>query len=169
MPEPLHCIFYHILLNQIQLYTIILISMTRTDSSKEVLDNKGQAQKNQYQISSTIWEHNILIYCILDTEFNIILLHWNKQHFESGIIKWWCRLLNKNFHLVLMFTGFGSVQIWIGLDIEPSGLHKINQHLPSKQTSARGGKVYPYNGLRNFFSTTSCAFRRLTSSSRSML
>ena len=168
MPEPLHCIFYQLLLNQIQPYTIIRIQMIWTDGTKD-LDEVGQAPKNQYQISSTIWEHNILVYSTLDAEFNIILLHWNKQYFESGIIKWRCRPLNKNFHLVLMFISFESVQIWLGLDIEPSGLHKINQHLPSKQTSARGGKVYPYNFLRNFFSTTSCAFRRLTSSSRSML
>jgi hypothetical protein len=47
--------------------------------------------------------------------------------------------------------------------------HKINQHLPSKQTSARGGKAYPYKGFLNFLSTCSSAFRRLTSSSWSIL
>ena len=46
--------------------------------------------------------------------------------------------------------------------------HKINQHLPSKQTSARGGKVYPYKGFLNFSSTSSSAFWRLTLSSSSM-
>ena len=79
--------------------------------------------KHQYQIYSTIlWEHNILIYRILNAEFNIVLLHWNKQHSESGIIKWRCRLLNCNFHLVLMFTWFRSMQICVGLNIESSGL-----------------------------------------------
>ena len=52
------------------------------------------------------WEHNIHIYCILNTEINIILLHWNKQHFESGIIQWGCRFLDENFHLLLMITCF---------------------------------------------------------------
>ena len=47
--------------------------------------------------------------------------------------------------------------------------HRINHHLPSKQTSARGGKAYPYNGFLNFFSTCSSAFRRLTSSPWFML
>ena len=51
-------------------------------------------------------ENNILIYCISNTEINIILLHWNKQHFESGIIQWGCRLLDENFHLFLMVTCF---------------------------------------------------------------
>ena len=52
------------------------------------------------------WEHDIRIYCILNTEINIILLHWNKQHFESGIIQWGCCLLDENFHLFLMVTCF---------------------------------------------------------------
>ena len=50
------------------------------------------------------WEYNLRIYRILNTEINIIFLHWNKQHLESGIIKWGCRLLDENFHLVLMIT-----------------------------------------------------------------
>ena len=69
------------------------------------------------------WEHNVLIYCVFYAEVNIILLHWNKQHLESGIIKRRCRLFNEHFHLVLMFTCFGSMQIWIGLKVESSGLH----------------------------------------------
>ena len=81
-----------------------------------------QAEKGHSQIS-TIWEQNVLIYCILNAEINIVLLHWNKQHLESGIIKWGCRPLNQNFHLVLMFTRFMSMQICIGLNDEPSGLH----------------------------------------------
>ena len=116
------------------------------------------------------WEHNIRIYCILNTKINIILLHWNKQHCESGIIQWGRRLLDENFHLLLMITCFtmqicnreGHWAIW------STPWHKINQHLPSKQTSARGGKVYLYNGFLNFFSTCSSAFRRLTSSFWSM-
>ena len=70
-----------------------------------------------------LWENNILIYCILNAELNIILLHWNKQHFERSIIKWGSRLLDENFHLVLMFTCFGNVQICVELNVEPSGLH----------------------------------------------
>ena len=52
------------------------------------------------------WEHNILIYCILNTELNIILLHWNKQHLESSIVQWGCRPLDENFHLVLVCSCF---------------------------------------------------------------
>ena len=116
------------------------------------------------------WECDIRIYCILNTEINVILLHWNKQHFESGIIQWGCRLLDENLHLVLIITCF-AMQIchrvghWAILYMR---WRKINQHLPSKQTSARGGKVYPYSGFLNLFSTCSSAFRRLTSSSWSM-
>ena len=94
----------------------------RTDSTNSP-DLVGQAEKRQRQISSTIWEHNILIYCIFNAELDIILLYWNKQHLESSIIKWGCCLLDENFHLALMFTCFGSMQIWIGLNIEPSSLH----------------------------------------------
>ena len=94
----------------------------RTDSINDP-NLVGQAEKRQLQISSLIWEHNILIYCISNAKFNIILLYWNKQHLESGIIKWGCRPLNENFHLVLMFTSFRSMQTCIGLNIEPSGLH----------------------------------------------
>ena len=94
----------------------------RTDST-HLPDLATQADKGQCQMSSITWEHNIPIYCILNAELNIISLHWNKQHLESGIIKWGCRLLNKNFHLVLMFTCFRSMQICIGLNVELSGLH----------------------------------------------
>ena len=116
------------------------------------------------------WGCDIRIYCILNTENNVILLHWNKQHFESGIIQWGCRLLDENLHLVLMITCFAMqichrVGCWA---IWSMPWRKINQHLPSKQTSARGGKVYSYSGFLNFFSTCSSAFRRLTSSSWSM-
>ena len=118
---------------------------------------------------------NIQIYCILNAEVNIILLHWNKQHLKRGIIQWECRLLNKNFYLFLMFTCVGSMQICIspGLNVKhwaarSSFWYRINQHLPSKQTSALGGKAYPYNGLLKFRSTCSSAFWRLTSSSWSM-
>ena len=85
--------------------TVIWIAMTRTDGA-QVPDHISQTEKNLCQISWTKWEHNIRIYCILNTELNIILLHWNKQHLESGIIKWGCRPLDENFHLVLMFTCF---------------------------------------------------------------
>ena len=96
--------------------------MIRTDNINDP-NLVSQARKGHYQISSTIQEHNILIYCILNAEVNIIFLNWNKQHLESGIIKWECRLLNENFHLVLMFPSFGSMQICIGSNIEPYGLH----------------------------------------------
>ena len=139
--------------------------MMRTDSTHDP-DLVDQAEKVLVK-SNQQYENNILIYCILNAELNIILLYWNKQHFESSIIKWGCCLLDENFHLVLMFTCFGSVQTCTGLNVEPSGLHigAINQYLPSKQTSARGGKAYPYNGFLNFFSTCSSAIWRLTSSS----
>ena len=113
-------------------------------------------------------EHNIRIYCISNTKIHIISLHWNKQHHESVIIQWGCRLLDENFHLVLMVTCFAmqicrSVERWAIL------LSTFWHYSPSKQTSARGGKAYSYNGFLNFFSTCSSAFWRLTSSSRSML
>ena len=41
-----------------------------------------------------------------------------------------------------------NVEHWV---ISSTPWHKINQHLPSKHISARGGKVYPYNGFLNFF------------------
>ena len=111
----------------------------------------------------------ILLYCTFNTDLNIIPLHWNKQHLESGIIKWRCRLLNENFHLVLVF---GNMQICIGLNVEPAGLYflaqRMNQHLPLKQTSARCGRkaYYLYSGFLNFFQVSTCssAFWRLTSS-----
>ena len=112
----------------------------------------------------------ILLYCTFNTDLNIIPLHWNKQHLESGIIQWGCRPLDQNFHLVLMFTCFAMqichrVEYWA---IWSTFWHKINLNLPSKQTSARGGKVYPYNGLLNLFSTCSSAFWRLILSSWSI-
>ena len=117
------------------------------------------------------WENNIRNYCISNTEINISLLHWNKQHLESGIIKWWCRFLDEYFQLLLVFTCFESMHIchrvgrWA---IWSTPWREINQHLPSKKTSARGGKSYWYNGSLNFFTTCSSAFWRLTSSSSSM-
>ena len=63
----------------------------------------SQAEKGHLK-SCKQWEHNIQIYCILNAEVNIILLDWNKQHCESGIIQWGCRLLDENFYLVLMIT-----------------------------------------------------------------
>ena len=122
MPKPHHCNPSHILLNQFQLYIVIWIVKMRTDSINDP-NLVDQAENGQLQISSTIWDHNILIYCILNAKFNIILLYWHKQHLESGIIKWGCRPLNEKFHLVLMFTSFRSVQTCIGLNIELSGLH----------------------------------------------
>ena len=122
MPEPRHCTHCQILLNQIQPYTVIWNATTRTDSTVDP-DLVGQAEKGHCQILSTIWEHNERIYCILNTEVNIILLYRNKQHPESSIIKWGCRPLHENFHLVLMLACFGNVQICIELNFEPSGLH----------------------------------------------
>ena len=108
VPKPIHCGPYHSSLNYIQPYTVIWIAMRTNSTINPNLSN--QAEKDQYQISSTtIWEHNILIYCILNAKLNIILLYWNKQLLESGIIKWGCCLLNENFHLILMFTCFWSM------------------------------------------------------------
>ena len=123
MPEPEHCRAHHVPLNQFQRYVVIWIAKMRTDSINDP-NLIGQAEKHQLQISSTIWEHNILIYCILNAERNIILLYWNKQLLESGIIKWGCRPLNENFHLALMFTSFGSMKACIGLNIEPFSLQQ---------------------------------------------
>ena len=104
--------------------------MTRTDGTNNPnLVNQAE-KKGQCQISSTIREHIVQIYCILNAELDIILLHWNKQHLESGIIKWGCRLLDENFHLILMFTCSGSMQTCIGLNDKPSGLH-FNTRLTS--------------------------------------
>ena len=126
---PNHNIVDHIICPWIgfSLTQFIWIGMTRTDSINNP-DPVSQAETGQCQIS-TLWERNALIYCIFHGEINIILLHWNKQHLESGIIKWRCRLLNENFHLVLMFTGFGSMHICIRLNIwavRSTFWHKIN-------------------------------------------
>ena len=119
---PNHNIVRHVISSWFRFnLTVIKIAM-KTDSTN-VFNLVAQSGKGQCQISSTIWEHNILIYCILNAELNITLLHWNKQHFESGIIKWRCCLLDENFHLVLMFTGFGSMQTYSVLNIEPASLH----------------------------------------------
>ena len=88
-----------------------------------IRSDQSSWKRSLFNLSSAIWEHNVRVYCRSYAQLNIILLNWNEQHPESGIIKWGCRLLNKNFHLVLMITGFGSMQIWIGLNIEPSGFH----------------------------------------------
>ena len=165
---PNHDIVHHAICSWIEFsLTVIWIAMTSTDSTDDP-NQEGHAEKGHSQ-SHQKYEHNARMYCILNAELNVILLHWNEQNLESSIIKWGCRPLDENFHPVLMFTSFGSMQIWIGMNVKPSGLHfgirLINQHSPSKQTSARGGKVYPYNGFLNFFSTCSSAFWRLTSSS----
>ena len=70
-----------------------------------------------------IWEHNVQIYCIFNAELNIVLLHWNKQHLESGIIKRGCCPLNEYFHLFLMFICFGRIQSCIRSNDEPTVLH----------------------------------------------
>ena len=74
--------------------------------------------KSQVEVKypQRFWEHNILIYRISNAESNIILLHWNKQHLECGIIEGGRRLLNENFHLVLMLTHFGSMQGYTKLE-----------------------------------------------------
>ena len=113
-----HIIFSWIKFSLTQLFGLrwqgqtILMTPILSDKLKRLMSYLKQYENNKY----------ILIYCILNAELNIILLHWNKQHFESGILKWGCCLLNKNFHLVLMFTCFRSVQICRGLNIELSGL-----------------------------------------------
>ena len=91
--------------------------MTRTDSIIQP-DLISQAEK-VIVIYLKQWKHNVRIYCISNTEINIILLHWNKQYLESGIIKWGCRLLNENFHLILMITCFVMQICHIGLVVEP--------------------------------------------------
>ena len=168
MPKPCQCTPYQHILNQIQPSTLIWIAMTKTNGTRVPIP-VGQAEKGHCQITWMI-QHIIRIYCILNTELNIILLHWNKQHLESGIVQWGCRPLNENIHLVLVFTCF-PMQICHRLERWAMWFtlyHKINLHLPSKQTSARGGKVYPYNGFLNLFSTCSSAFWRLTLSSWSI-
>ena len=105
MPKPWQRTLYQTLLKQIQSY-----SHLNSD------DENGQYQNPQCcwpswknslsNFTNKQWERNIRIYCILNTEINIILLHWNKQHFESGIIQWGCRFLDENFHLLLMITCF---------------------------------------------------------------
>ena len=170
MSKPWHCIPCQCLLNPIQPCRVIWIGMTLTDGiiRPDLVSQAETVILNYYKQ----WEHNIRIYCILNTEINIISLHRNKQDLESGIIQWWCRLLDENFHLVLMITCFtmqicnrvGCSALW------STPCHEmVNQHLPSKQTSERGGKAYEYNGFLNFFSTCSSAFWRLIWSSRSML
>ena len=119
MPEPLKSRPYHILLNQIQRYSDLrwkgqTVSTTPISSVKLIKVNLKPPKQ---------YEHDILIYCILNAKLNIILLYWNKQHFESGIIKWGCRLFDQNFHLVPMFTCFRCMQICIELNVESSGLH----------------------------------------------
>ena len=86
--------------------------MMRTDST-HLPDLIKQAEKVLVKYNQK-YENDILFYCILNAELNIISLYWNKQHFESSIIKWGCCLLDKNFHLVLMFTCFGIMQFCIG-------------------------------------------------------
>ncbi len=117
------------------------------------------------------WEHNILSYRVLNAEINIILLHWNKQHLESVIIKGGCRLLDQNFHLVLMFTCFATIHGFVRVEswaVRSIFWQKMSQHLHSKQTSARGGNASTLNGFLNFSSTSFSAILRLASSSRSM-
>ena len=81
--------------------------MTRTDGRIVCVSvTVDHTEKGHGQISRTIRDSNILIYCISNTKSNIVLLHWNKQHLERGIIQWGCGLLNENFHLVLMITCF---------------------------------------------------------------
>ena len=128
VPKPIHCGPYHSSLNHDKPYTIIWIVMRTNSTINPNLSN--QAEKDQYQISSTtIWEHNILIYCILDAELNIILLYWNKHHLQSAIIEWGCCLLNENFHLILMFICFWSMQICSELNVEP--VYTSAQDLPA--------------------------------------
>ena len=93
-------------------FTVIWVMMTRTDGIHDP-DLVKQAEKVLVRYNQQ-YENNILFYCILNGELNIISLYWNKQQFESSIIKWGCCLLDKNFHLILMFTCFGSMQICIG-------------------------------------------------------
>ena len=92
---------------------------TNGSNGPDIVDN---TEKGHSKISSTIREQNIRIYCILNAELNIILLYWNKQHLESGMIKWGRRPLDENFHLDLMFTHFGSMQICIKLNNESTNL-----------------------------------------------
>ena len=51
--------------------------MTRTDSTDDT-DLVGQPEKDIAVISPRQWEHNILIYCILSAQIDIILLYGNK-------------------------------------------------------------------------------------------
>ena len=103
MPKPWHCTLYQKPLNQIQPYILLDCWREQTVLYTPILSAK---LKKVIVKSHKRQEPNIPIYCILNAEINIILLHWNKQHFESRIIQWWCRLLNENFHLVLMVTCF---------------------------------------------------------------
>ena len=98
------------------------MAMTKTDDINDpyVIDQAEKVIVKSHQQYKNI---NIQIYCMLNAELNIILLHRNKQHLESSIIKWGCRLLNENFHLVLMFTYFGTMQSCIGLNIHWAKLH----------------------------------------------
>ena len=83
-----------------------------------VLKNSIMSAKLEKMIVKSYKQYeniNIVIYCILTTEINIILLHWNKQYLESSIIQWRCCLFNKVVHLVLMITCF-DMQIWDKLE-----------------------------------------------------
>ena len=107
--------------------------MSRTDSTNGP-DHIDRAEKVIVK-SHKEWEHNIQIYCMLNTEINVILLHWNKQCPEGGIIKWGGRLLNENFHLVLMITCFAmqicqKIECWaINLSMRLTSTCLWSRHL----------------------------------------
>ena len=105
MSKPWQRTPYQILLKQIQSY-----SHLNSDDENGQYQNSQSCwpswKKSLSNFTNNQWERDIRIYRILNTKINIILLHWNKQHFESGIIQRGCRLLDENFHLFLMVTCF---------------------------------------------------------------
>ena len=163
MPKPQQCAHYQKLLNQIQSHSHLNCDdenrryhtpQSCRPSWKRSLSNLKNSENMTYTFIAC-WTQRSTLFCCTETN-NILraVLSNEDAVFSIRTFTWSWWLL---------------VSLWrsaIGLDVEP--WRKINQHLPSKQTSARGGKAYSYNGFLNFFSTCSSAFRRLTSSSWSM-
>ena len=168
MPKPWQCTPYHHLLNQIQPYSHLDCNEENRQyhtpqscrpSWKRSLSNFTNNENKTYTFIA-YWTQRSILFCCTETN-NILRAVLSNEDavfsMRTFTWSWWLPV--------------SLCRPAIGLDIEPYGLHawrKINQHLPSKQTSARGGKVYSYSGFLNFFSTCSSAIRRLTSSSWSM-
>lgn len=81
--------------------------------------------------------YNLLSHCILDAQLQVVLLNWDKKHFQSKVVQWFCCFSYQYFYLFLVIP-IVNMKIYFILEAPPN-VEDINT--PSKHTLVFGGYV----------------------------